>query len=105
MDFTEEEIKATAKLKNLEERKEKIAQKKKELERKEALLNRALSEKNRAKDTNRKILLGAFLLNQMNGNPETRLNVLNGLNTYLTKDRDRDLFPELAELSPQLEEA
>lgn len=95
MRFTEEELSAVAKLRNLEQRKTKITQKKAELERKEALLNAALNGKNRKQDAARKILIGSYVLRLINDDKNQRYKIYVGLNKYLQKERDRALFPEL----------
>lgn len=97
MKFSDDELKASAKLRNLETRKAKIAQQRANLERKEALLNAALSGQNRKRDASRKILLGAYTLKMMNDDEIARIKTLQGLNKYLVKERDRALFPELQE--------
>ena len=98
MKFSDIELKAAAKLRNLEERKEKIAQQKAVLERKEALLRAALKGKNRKQDTARKILLGSYVLKLISEDQNTRIRILQGLDKYLLKERDRLLFPELGEV-------
>ena len=54
------------------------------------------SAKKRKEDTRRKILLGAMVLERMDRESEYREQVINKLDSYLTKDRDRELF-ELGE--------
>ena len=46
----------------------------------------------RASLTQRKILLGAFLMNLMDKNPDYGRQVLNGLDGFLTRDRERKIF-------------
>ena len=54
------------------------------------------SAKKRKEDTRRKILLGAMVLERMARESEYREQVINKLDSYLTKERDRELF-ELGE--------
>ncbi|NTV50990.1 MAG: mobilization protein [Geobacteraceae bacterium] len=95
MKFHPDELNAAAKIRNLEERKNKITQQKAELERKEALLTAVLSKRNRKQDTARKILLGSYVLKLINTDSNERYRLYIGLNKYLQKERDRALFPEL----------
>lgn len=98
MKFSDIELKAAAKLRNLEDRKEKIAQQKAVLERKEALLLAALKGKNRKQDTARKILMGSYVFRLISEDQNMRMMILKGLDKYLLKERDRLLFPELREV-------
>ena len=54
------------------------------------------SAKKRKEETRRKILLGAMVLERMARESEYREQVINKLDSYLTKERDRGLF-ELGE--------
>ena len=54
------------------------------------------SARKRKEDTRRKILLGAMVLERMDRESEYREQVINKLDSYLTKERDRELF-ELGE--------
>ena len=54
------------------------------------------SAKKRKEETRRKILLGAMVLERMARESEYREQVINKLDSYLTKERDRELF-ELGE--------
>jgi len=51
-------------------------------------------EKERSKklDTRRKILIGALMLQEMKDKPDTEKTVINKLDKFLTKERDRQLF-------------
>ncbi|MDO8250265.1 MAG: mobilization protein [Rhodoferax sp.] len=71
-----------AKLKQEKARKAKIEARKKSLESKEQ----------RALDTRKKILVGAFMLDRMARNEETKAKVLGQLDQYLTRADDRELF-------------
>ena len=50
------------------------------------------SAKKRKEETRRKILLGAMVLERMDRESEYREQVINKLDSYLTKERDRELF-------------
>ena len=52
------------------------------------------AEQSRKRDTRRKILAGAVMLQGLDD--ERREDILAQLDAFLTKDRDRALFPELA---------
>ena len=43
-------------------------------------------------DTSRKILIGSFILKQIETNEEAKNRLLSNLNEYLTENRDRKLF-------------
>lgn len=89
MSAIEERIKAAElKLKQLKAQQQKL----------EARKRAAESKKQRADDTRRKILIGAFYLEQMNKNPEAKAKMLPKLNEYLVRPDDRALFdlPPLA---------
>lgn len=57
-------------------------------------LRRREADRDRKRDTRRKVLAGAMVL-QWLGDEERRRDTLTQLNAFLTKDRDRALFPEL----------
>jgi hypothetical protein len=46
----------------------------------------------RKDDTRRKILIGSFILKQIETNEEAKNRLLSNLNEYLTENRDRKLF-------------
>lgn len=46
----------------------------------------------RAKDTRKKILLGAFLMERMEKNPDYAAKAVAGLDSFLSRDDDRALF-------------
>lgn len=46
----------------------------------------------RKKETRRLILLGAFLKNRMESNPDTRAKILLGLDQFLQRPEERTLF-------------
>lgn len=46
----------------------------------------------RKDDTRRKILIGSFILKQIETNEEAKNRLLSNLNEYLTENRDRQLF-------------
>ena len=70
------------KLKQEKAKKQKIEARKRTIE----------SKVQRATDTRRKILVGAFMLDRMAKNEETKNKVLGQLDQYLTRDDDRELF-------------
>lgn len=85
------------KLKQEKAKKQKIEARKRTLESKEQ----------RAIDTRKKILVGAFMLDKMAKNEETKTKVLGQLEQYLTRADDRELFglAPLPETTPQVEPA
>ena len=50
------------------------------------------SNRKRKEETRKKILLGAMVLDRMNKNEDYKNNIHQKLETYLTNDRDRELF-------------
>lgn len=70
------------KLKQEKAKKQKIEARKRHLESKEQ----------RALDTRKKILVGAFMLDKMANNAETKTKVLAQLDQYLVRADDRELF-------------
>jgi large subunit ribosomal protein L7/L12 len=70
------------KLKQEKAKKQKIDARKRHLETKEQ----------RATDTRKKILVGAFMLDKMAKNAETKIKVLAQLDQYLIRADDRELF-------------
>lgn len=84
-----------ARLSDLEERQKKLTQQREALARKERLLKKAVSAKKRSQETKRKILAGAWVLEQAEQNEEARKKLFAGLDKFLTRDRDREVFPEL----------
>ena len=64
-------------------------------ERKKKMQARTLSaelKSQRSKDTRKKILLGAFLMERMEKNPDYAAKVMLGFGDYLKRDDDRALF-------------
>ena len=77
---------------------QKIAKQQEKLNQLKAQKQAALARENakqkaqeRKDDTRRKILLGSFLMKQMEDEAQKQ-KILAGLNQYLTEDRDRKLF-------------
>jgi len=70
------------KLKQEKAKKQKIEARKRTLE----------SKAQRTTDTRKKILVGAFMLDRMVKNEETKTKVLGQLDHYLTRSDDRELF-------------
>ena len=75
-----------------EEAKKKINQLKAKQELLEAKKLNALLKKDRASDTRRKILAGAFVLDAAEKDDASKTKLMNGLNKFLTRDDDRILF-------------
>ena len=71
---------------------EKLKQEKAKKQKIEARKRTLESKAQRATDTRRKILVGAFMLDRMAKNEETKTKVLGQLDQYLTRDDDRELF-------------
>lgn len=65
----------------------------KALKQKQSAREKALAaKKERANDTRRKILLGAFYLDQMQKNESFKAQIVPKLDAYLTRNDDRALF-------------
>lgn len=84
-------------IKNLDEKiseqTEKLRQLKERKAKQERQLRATLKKQERAKDTRRKILLGALWLQKLkNGDEKVREKTLSQLDTFLTKAADRELF-------------
>lgn len=79
----------------------KLKQEKAKKQKMEAMKRAAETKAQRAKDTRKKILLGAFFLDRMEKNPEYAVKVVANLGDFLKRDDDRALFnlPLLAEKS------
>lgn len=58
----------------------------------EAREKKKLAEQQRKDDTRRKILLGSFLLKQFESDANEKQRVMTQLDSYLTENRDRQLF-------------
>lgn len=80
----------------------KLKQEKAKKQKMEAMKRAAETKVQRAKDTRKKILLGAFFLDRMEKNPEYAAKVVANLGDFLKRDDDRALFnlPPLPEKSP-----
>ncbi len=79
----DEKIKATAnKLKQQKAMKQKM----------EATKRAAETKAQRAQDTRKKILLGAFLMDRMEKNPDYAAKAMPGIDAFLKRDDDRILF-------------
>jgi hypothetical protein len=74
-----------------------IAQKKALLAKKRAQHNASLKKETRAKETRRKILAGAVVLQRAQNDPEFAARLFQILGEDLTEDRNRVLFPEIAQ--------
>lgn len=79
-------------LRRLQEQKEKAQHKAKEIERKMQSIRAKEQAQERKLDTRRKVLLGALLLEQMEGNETKKREIMMQLDSFLTRNNDRDLF-------------
>ena len=77
--------------KKIEAQLEKLKQLKAQKQAIEARERTKQKEQQRKDDTRRKILLGSYLLKEMEDETQ-KIKILANLNTYLTQDRDRKLF-------------
>lgn len=77
------------KIKMLEE---KLRQEKAKKQKIEARKKHLESKAQRAADTRKKILIGAFMLERMEKNEETKTKLIGQLDQYLTRAGDRELF-------------
>lgn len=71
---------------------DKLKQEKAKKQKLEARKRHIESKANRATDTRKKILVGAFMLDLMEKNEATRIKALGQLDQYLTRPDDRALF-------------
>lgn len=84
---------------------DKLKQEKAKRQKIEARKRTLQSKAQRTTDTRKKIILGAFMLKQMEKNEETKNKVLGQLDQYLTRSDDRELFglPPLTETTAAVE--
>ena len=71
---------------------EKLRQEKAKKQKIEARKKHLESKAKRAADTRKKILIGAFMLERMEKNDETKAKLIGQLDQYLTRTDDRELF-------------
>lgn len=71
---------------------EKLKQEKAKKQKLEARRRHLESKAQRATDTRKKILVGAFMLDLMEKNEATRIKALSQLDSYLTRPDDRAIF-------------
>lgn len=71
---------------------EKLRQEKAKKQKIEARKKHLESKAQRAADTRRKILLGAYMLDRMGKNEAAKTKIIGQLNEYLTRADDRELF-------------
>lgn len=71
---------------------EKLKQEKAKKQKLEARKRHIESKAQRAIDTRKKILIGAFMLERMEKNEETKNKLIGQLDQYLTRSDDRELF-------------
>lgn len=81
--------KAEQRVKDLEE---KLKQAKALKQKAEARVRAADAKQKRADDTRRKVLVGAYLLQQMSADPSINASVLKGLQGFLTRPDERAQF-------------
>lgn len=70
----------------------KLKQEKAKKQKMEAMKRAAETKAQRAQDTRKKILLGAFLMERMEKNPDYGVKVIAGLGEFLKRGDDRALF-------------
>ena len=70
----------------------KLKQEKAKKQKMEAMKRAAETKAQRAQDTRKKILLGAFLMGKMEKNPEYAAKVMSGFDSFLKRDDARVLF-------------
>jgi hypothetical protein len=70
----------------------KLKQEKAKKQKMEAMKRAAETKAQRAQDTRKKILLGAFLMGKMEKNPEYAAKVMSGFDSFLKRDDERVLF-------------
>jgi hypothetical protein len=75
----------------IEKQEERLKQLKAQKQAIEAREKKKISEQQRKDETRKKILLGSYLLKEMEDETE-KTKILANLNTYLTQDRDRKLL-------------
>ena len=75
----------------IEKQEERLKQLKAQKQAIEAREKKKISEQQRKDETRKKILLGSYLLKEMEDETQ-KIKILANLNTYLTEDRDRQLF-------------
>lgn len=71
---------------------EKLKQEKAKKQKVDAMKKAAEVKLQRTQDTRRKILIGAFMLDRMEKNEETKTKMIGQLDQYLTRADDRQLF-------------
>lgn len=91
--------KAKNRVKDLED---KLKQAKAHAQQAEARIKAVEAKKNRATDTRRKVLVGAFILDEMEKHEATRTNIIGRLDKFLTRPSDRALFGLLTAAPEQL---
>ena len=97
----EEQLDITRRLYEKEERqlKEKLAQKKAKLKAAQALIRTRISFRNRKSRTRCLILVGSYMEHVIQTDPDLKARLIKGLDGFLERDRDRELF----DLPPRLD--
>ena len=95
----EEQLDIIRRLYEKEERqlKEELAQKKAKLKAAQALISARISVRNRKRRTRCLILIGSYMEHVTQTDPDLKDRLMKGLDGFLERDRDRELF----DLSPQ----
>ena len=97
----EEQLDIIRRLYQKEERqlKEELAQKKAKLKAAEALIRARISVRNRKRRTRCLILVGSYMEHVIPTDPDLKARLIKGLDGFLERDRDRELF----DLPPRLD--
>ena len=90
----EEQLDIIRRLYEKEERelKEKLAQKKAKLKTAQALIRARISVRNRKRRTRCLILIGSYMEHVTQTDPDLKARLMKGLDGFLERDRDRELF-------------
>ena len=97
----EEQLDIIRRLYQKEERqlKEELAQKKAKLKAAQALIRARISVRNRKRRTRCLILIGSYMEHVTKTDPDRKARLIKGLDSFLERDRDRELF----DLPPRLD--
>ena len=98
----EEQLDIIRRLYEKEERelKEKLAQKKAKLKTAQALIRARISVRNRKRRTRCLILIGSYMEHVTQTDPDLKDRLMKGLDGFLERDRDRELFDFPPRLDP-----
>ena len=84
----------------LSELKDKLAQKKAKLKAAQALIRARISVRERKRRTRRLILIGSYMEHVTQTDPDLKARLMKGLDGFLERDRDRELFDFPPRLDP-----